>query len=1060
MIRYFLYLFVLWLFGAAFLRGADRFSFRVLSMEDGLSSSKIECILQDEIGFIWIGTRDGLNRFDGREFKIFRPPAIDSYPVLEMIRASDGKFLIAAGGRGIWSFDPRSSRFEKLHGQRRKDGSGVEVFLSIQEGANGEIWAGTTWSDLIRVDRESGVTQHFPLLEGENLEIGSIHRLEDVPNSVWVAARKHGLFEIDSKTAKILHRWPEVRAVDLYGRNREEFLIGAIGDGIFDLDEDGNPKLISGGSTQVVLRDRSGQVWRGAPRHGLRMLDPESESGEIRIQTNPKNPYSIPNDAIRCLYEDRSGLLWIGTANGLCWTNPGPPWFQRLRFDNEVLDPRSSNMIHAIAPAGNGEYWVGEDTGVKKVKLGNEGLTVTSQPENIDLTRIVVSLAPNKQPGRVWAASFGRLFDWAPGEIAPLLDPLPVEPLQVLHNDRNETLWVGTSKGLFKLSKGQSSLTAWPITKGSEAGSNPYSNILALFSDSKENLWVGGTGFIARLDPETSSPEDTWELKLKGGNSRVLCFFEDAKANLWAGTYRGLFQLVEGEWKRIFPTSATSQHPKQIMSIRESRDGNLWLATENGIILVRDSPGAAPDFQWIKSAAGFPIRGFSAGQSCVTPDGDFLLPSPDGIIRIRPDLLPPLTPPPLAFTGLKLLNVPVLPGKDGPLSSNIEFTRDITLTHDQNQVITFQFAALDFTAPGDTQFVHRLKGLEEDFSTPRTINEMTYSTLKSGDYTFEVKGTGTTGVWNEKGISMGVTILPPWWETWWARLGFGGSLFAFALAWFRIKMRSIKQHNRELRNVIVEKEIAEGRRIEAEQQLRKQRKKLEHVSRIATASELTALLAHEIRQPLAAILCNIDTSERILKKDDLDLKEFRELLSEIEHDGHRLESIVSRLQDLYNHEPVARAQVDINELIRNGVNYCRSEIPFPIETNLADSPPNLVGDPTQLEQGIINLLSNAIQASQENGTDEPIQVTTQTSPEEIQITVRDHGPGIEDPDEIFETFFSTKEQGMGMGLSLVKAVAQSMDGRVRTENNEDGGASFHLYLPLGDGGGMRDPEAI
>jgi signal transduction histidine kinase len=376
-----------------------------------------------------------------------------------------------------------------------------------------------------------------------------------------------------------------------------------------------------------------------------------------------------------------------------------------------------------------------------------------------------------------------------------------------------------------------------------------------------------------------------------------------------------------------------------------------------------------------------------------------------------------------------------MPGVDSPLKIAINHTNSIRLSHKQNS-FSIGYSALSYLNPPTNRYRYMLQGLDREWNeVGRDQRFATYTTLPAGTYSFRVEGATNRGPWDEPGATLLIEILPAWWNSWWFRLTYITALLLVAAAIYIYRRR--QQKREEERN----------------ERLRQAQMDLAHINRVSTMGELTASLAHEVNQPIAAIITSAGTCLRWLSRDQPDLEKARAAASRIEQDGKRASEIVNRVRLLFKKDTLQRELLDLNEIIREMMLLLHSEatkFAVFVRTELAADLPQVMGDRVQLQQVLMNLMMNSVDAMRDVDGTRELAIESQRGEEgQVLISVSDTGVGLppQQADKIFNAFFTTKTHGTGMGLRISRSIIESHGGRLWAADNSPRGARFQFTLP-------------
>jgi len=809
--------------------------FERMTVEDGLSQNAVLTILQDQKGFMWFGTEDGLNKFDGYNFSVFKhdpedPTTIIDNLISKLFEDQNGDLWIGTRS-GLDRYDRSTGNFTHYQNDPGDPNSlsGTWV-VTIHEDREGFLWIGTDDGGLNQFNLETGTFTHY-LHDPEDptsLSNNSVRVIfEDQKGNLWIGTRD-GLNRFDHTTETFVHYQNDPK----------------------------DPHSLSDNNVTAILDDQQGTLWVGTEGGGLNQLDPSSLSF-IHYRNNPQDLDSLSHDRIRSLFEDHTGRLWVGTQNGLDFLNPIGDLFIHFRHDPSDPFSLSSNSIWSIYEDRTGVLWFGTYGGglSKYTHAANQFNLYQHQSNNsISLSDNMVWAIAEDHNGIVWIGTFNgglNKLDRSTGTFT-VFQHDPNDPSSISSNDirailedHTGQLWVGTSGGLDRFD---------PITESfihykhdpDDPSSLSEDRVIVLLEDHSGNLWVGTrTNGLNRMDPTTRTftryqhdPNDLGSL----GDNRVWALHEDHTGAIWVGTIGGLnmwdetkdqftrynhdpedpqslsndavFSIYEdttgaiwiGTWgggldhfnreKQTFThyTEKDGLANNVIYGIEVDKDGYLWLSTNVGLSKF-DSQ--TETFKNYDVSDGLQNNEFNVGAHFRSESGELFFGGIQGFNAFFPDqVIESSHIPPVVITSFAKFNQPV--------QLDLAEGDHIQLSYREN-FISFEFAALDYNAPKKNQYAYMLEGFDEDWIESGTRRYASYTNLRGGDYLFRVKGSNSDGVWNEEGVSIRITVTPPIWETWWfigsVILVLTGALFAG----YRLRVRSIEARSRELEFLVEER---------------------------------------------------------------------------------------------------------------------------------------------------------------------------------------------------------------------------------------------------------------
>lgn len=879
---------------------AERLKFNHLSLEHGLSQNAVYTIIQDFRGFMWFGTEDGLNRYDGSRFISFKMDVTDPYSLGDnvvycLFEDQSRTLWVGTRGGGLDRFNRDTGTFTHYRHNPNNINSLSENCVNVvyePPQHPGELWIGTQANGVDKFEPRKERFTHYrhvpnnPFSPGSN-KISQIY--EDRSGKLWFATKGGGLNKFDRGTNRFIRfEFDPLDPNSTYFNNvfaicedRTGMLwIGTDGgvrkfnplteqftDYIFKPVTGNDPRNLSDNNVRVIHEDRRGIIWIGT-LGGVNVLDPMTGK-LIRSKANPLDPDGLSDNDVWSIYESRDGVLWIGTEGGGLNTldldgkpfihyrrdieNPGSlnqneiwsfcgsrqkPWITWIgtkggglnefnektgHFTHYLHDPKnprsiSSNSIYAIYEGREGKFWIG---------TGNAGLS-RFDPGNGSFTNYM------HQPGNVNSLSNNCV--WALGE------------------DKHGNIWIGTDGGGLDCFDPVKKVFKHFIPKQGDPASISSFHIWSIHKDGTGTLWIGTADGLNRFKPETGTfTRYSSDANNPGslGDNHILCIYTDHTGNLWIGTQGGglnRFNREIGTFSRY--TQKNGLPNNVIYGILEENvfgggdDPYLWLSTNNGLSRFNPRTGAVKNYT---SSDGLQSNEFNAGAFYKNKKGEMFFGGNNGFNVFDPRaIFDNHYIPPVVITRLEVLYREALPGKviagKSILKKSITETTEIKLSY-RHDVLTFEFAALHYASPADNRFAYRLEGLEKDWNYSENRHFVTYSQLQPGDYVFHVKASNNDGIWNDEGISLKISIIPPPWKTWWFRIALVVFIGAMIYVLYRIRTQNIKSYEKELEKLVIERtqelkekkdelEKLNGIKNKLLVELRIANKKLEKLSRI------------------------------------------------------------------------------------------------------------------------------------------------------------------------------------------------------------------------------------
>ena len=799
--------------------------FSHLTTNDGLSQGYVTAILQDRRGFMWFATRDGLNRYDGNTFVVYKnspndPSSLSSNFLQDLIEDDNG-YLWIATNTGVNRFDPTTERCTRyLHDVNDADGIGSAYVTSIARDSGGYLWFGTLDSGLDRFDPRSGRFIHHRN-DSNGMFVGRITKvIAGRQGEIWFVG-EHGLFHLNPQTGEIT-RPPAIP----YGLTGESVYEDEAGDlwvladspivGLVKYDPKAEraatyPLLAAvpastayGGSTNGnLIADGQNGLWVPSGL-GLSYFDRRTVKFTYQLEHDETDPDSLDSNAIMSVYEDTGGVLWVGTENaGLNILNFQQQQFGYYGHRPGDLNSLSPGRVKAIYQEPNGALWIGFfpraldrlDPSTGQVthyipKPGNEN--ALSEGTNVD--SIYKDAA-----GYLWvgggACGLDRLdertgrfkhYRYNPDDPHGLMS----DNVFTIYGDRNGNMWVGQQNGISRFDPATEKFINYkPDPNNPDSLANW---VWIIYQDRSGTLWLGTFGGaligfddkakgFAAYTPDSHDPH-----KLNGGG--ITTIHEDRTGTLWAGGFDGLYRFnrQDGSFKRY--TESQGLPSSTIRCIREDGVGRLWLSTQKGV--SRFDPHKET-FRNYDVSDGLQSNEFSDG--CYQGrDGEMFFGGSNGFNAFFPeDVRDNPFVPPVMVTSFKIFNKAVPIGSQSVLKKAIPYVDSLTLSYRDN-IFSFEFAALSYANSQKNRYRYKLEGLEPSWNEVGSKQRLaTYTNLDPGKYVLRVQGSNGDGVWNEEGVSLPIVITPPWWKTNWFRIACTAVLLALLWAAYQWRVRQL-----------------------------------------------------------------------------------------------------------------------------------------------------------------------------------------------------------------------------------------------------------------------------
>jgi ligand-binding sensor domain-containing protein/signal transduction histidine kinase/DNA-binding response OmpR family regulator len=1029
--------------------------FKNIANEDGLSHSTIFTILQDSTGYLWFGTQDGLNRYDGYYFERFAPDSQENSVLSTYIRAlhmDRNGCLWIGGDKGISRYDEELNQFETYDLFTHKAG---RYIVAITETSDGVIWAASQSGKIYRFSRNNNAFEEQRILSNQ-IDIYAVGALFSHNEGLLIGTDKELLLLNTSNLtlSRISGINPGHPIRQIVKANNNTYWIGTEGAGVFHTDPSFailnhyehdvfHENSLCNDNVRSLCFDDQGHLWIGT-FIGLSILDVETQNFQNHYEEFAR-PYALTQNSVRSIFKDRMGGMWLGTFfGGLDYYHPDNIKFDLLNQNGGALS-LSDNVISAIAEDDKENFWIlTNDKGLNYWNRNKNQISVISHNE-----KDPQSLSSNNLKSIAFTKD-GKLLIGTHNSGLNYYDPvsgrnirfyqgdqqgdLSDNSVYALLRDSKDQLWIGTWKGLNRFNEKTHQFTHHYFdSKGERLSSDQIS---CLYEDSRKRIWIGTFNGVNIFYPERNSFETFLKAPgndIKLSNNEITSILEDSKGRIWIGTRMGLNLFDELERNFLNITTKDGLPSNIIYGILEDDNNKLWISTNGGLSSYNTNTKKIKNYDVEDGIQGTQFNNYSY---CKAKDGKLLFGGINGITLFDPSKINgrPFNPH-VIFTHLQVFNEPVLPNdQSGLLSKSIGHTESITLKHDQN-VFSIGFAAINFISADKINYYFKLEGYDLDWRLAESSRQAYYSNIPPGDYLFKVRA-GLDDTNNEMQITqLNIEVLTPWWESTLAYILY--SLFLFSLMY--LTFRYVKE------------------RIHTQNQLRLERLEKHKITEVNKLKlQFFTNISHEFRTPLTLIISPL---QKILER-----QEGNEWLTKqhriIYKNARRLMNLIDQLMDFRKSElgqlklHVAKGELVsfINEIYLSfALAASQNNIIFTFDAR--EEKIDCLFDKSYLEKIAYNLLSNAFKYTPEGGT---IGIQLYMEGKWIVMEVKDSGKGI--PPEklslIFERFYrideSNSKPGSGIGLALTKRLVELHHGSIEAAADISGGSVFTVRLPLSD----------
>ncbi|MDO9256031.1 MAG: two-component regulator propeller domain-containing protein [Bacteroidales bacterium] len=1059
---------------------AQQYFFSGYSISDGLSQSVVNCIFQDSQGYIWFGTQNGLNKYNGYSFEVFTYNPNDTNSIANnwihgIAEDKEANLWIATKG-GLVKYTRKEKRFSRIKYTSPYADLTTDCVYDVKCSRNGNILI--NMPPVISVCNPKTLQfNHFisPFTFDGSAKDNNIPLLEDKNGAIWIASTK-GLAAFDPGTASFR----------VFKHNPAD------------------PASLSDDNITALYQDQEGELWIGTSA-GLNHLRTGGKGFDHYFHEK-RDEFSLSNNYIRSIVADKSGNLWIATEGG---------GLNRVSHnkDKHVICERFSseknglnhNINLSLAIDNSDNLWIGTLSGINKTNLKKRNFNLyrkSDSPYSVDLAGNVVASIYEDENKVIWVGNWGQglnLYNHETGRVEQYSSKLqgkyyiPNDYIHCIYEDDRHTTWLGTRDGLLVYDrKGKRFVRPGELFKENGFPDFPGLRINRMIQDRQGNYWIATHDGLFKMQRNGLLPEHFYAGAIPAfriSSNLVYAVLEDRNGAIWAGTINGLdvideknnrithyrkseknanslsdnfitalYEDEQGDiWigtnsylnrfskkdKTFHYYSSDQGFPSNLVySIREDKNHTLWFATGNGLCRFDSATGK---FRTYTVEDGLQSPEFNMGASFRSADGEMFFGGMNGFNSFYPDSLsnnPHI--PVIAITAAYKFS------KGAREYLNLEKGDPLTLNYDEN-TITIEFAALEFTNPAKNQYAYRLEGVDDDWNNIGTRNFVAFTNLPPGEYTMHVKGCNNDGRWNETGVSLSILIHPPWWKSNTAYIAY--ILLTVFLVFLYIKIRE-RNHTRERR--ILEEKVRVRTQLIEEQKSEILVKNSELNELNAAKDKFFSIIAHDLRNPFNAIIGLTDIL--LINLDDIDIQKLQKTLENIKGSSLQAHELLENLllwarsqtgTISFRPEPVdLRVQAEESiELV--SVQAARKNISIIADFKTSGL---ISGDVNMMNTILRNLLTNALKFTPRNGE---VRVGISQNNEYCVLSIKDNGIGI--PADRMKNLFSIdtahktkgtdQEPGTGLGLILCKEFIEKHGGWLEVESEVGKGSEFRVIIP-------------
>ncbi len=1067
---------------------AQQYRFRNYSIEEGLSQSVVNCVFQDSRGFLWVGTQNGLNRFNGYDFTVFLFNSDDTNTISNnwiyaIAEDRNGDLWIGTKG-GLNKYVHRENRFRRINYSTGFPQNMTRCVYDVLVSEKGRIFINTP--PLLSVfDPVLNIFTHFNtgLRYLGTVNDNRIPLMEDGDGDIWVGSlsglacfdpvKKHFNYFDHRKAQRPMI--PDERITALCQDNRGLVWIGtANGLVIFDKKNNSFSNISSrlehplgpdNSCIRSILQDPAGAMWVATEGGGLNRLI-YADAGKLKMDRYTVAQNGLGHNIVLCLACDRSQNLWAGTLRGLSQTDLKPARFSLYRNDNTSSSVNLlGNVIASIYKDDDGSLWVGnwgQGLNIYNRKTGNVDHYSTRHNGIHHINNDFVHVIFRDKNGNVWIGTRDgiRIFDRRTRSFREFGEVFPGRNLPDFRGIRitmitpgsDKGYWIATQSGLFRINPG---MNGYETFSADQAGSHHIGGnlVYCVREDRDGYIWIATINGLDVYNPRTSVMTHFRKSTMMNSlcDDFVISLCEDHRGDMWIGTGSYVNRYVKKDSAFIYYSKEDGLPNNNIFEILRDHTNTMWFATGGG--LCRFDP-ATGRFRNYTVDEGLQSLEFNLRACCNSPDGEVFFGGMNGFNSFYPGNLKdnPNIPEILFTSCYKMTRT----GRE-----DVDFGKDneIVLRY-SDQAFTVEFIALEFTNPAKNQYAYRLEGISDDWINIGNRRFVPFSNLSPGEYILRVKGSNNDGIWNEKGATLRIVILPPWWRSWWALTAYLLIIIGGVVIYVRMRERKLVLERNLLERKVHERTLQiERNNLEITQKNETLNQLNQELTALnATKDKFFSIIAHDLRNPFNSILGLADIA--IGTVDSGDTTKMQKTVTDIRdasrHAFDLLQNLLMWARSQTGNLEFRPVEFDLMERVQENIDLVMGQARrknITIDSELSETL-MVCADLQMINTILRNLLTNAIKFT---GRDGRVVVSAVQTDGYCNIRVCDNGTGMtrETLDKLFRIDSkytrkgTEKERGTGLGLILCKEFIEKHHGSISIETEPEKGSCFTVSLPVG-----------